>query len=120
MNTLSTHVLDTSIGRPATGIRVTVERLSPSDAGTFGTESLIVGAGTTEANGRVADLITARETFIPGTYRLRFDVAEYFGRTGSAVFYPEIIVMFVVESDDEHYHIPLLLNPFGYSTYRGS
>ena len=118
MNTLSTHVLDTSIGRPATGIHVTIERLTT--AGTSGAESAIVGAGTTEANGRIADLIKPDETFNAGAYRLRFDVAEYFVRTGRAVFYPEIVVMFVVESDDEHYHIPLLLNPFGYSTYRGS
>jgi 5-hydroxyisourate hydrolase len=120
MNTLSTHVLDTSIGRPATGIRVTVERLTKSTAGSSGAESAIVGTGTTEANGRIADLINPEETFAAGAYRLRFDVAEYFVRTGRAVFYPEIVVMFVVQSDNEHYHIPLLLNPFGYSTYRGS
>jgi 5-hydroxyisourate hydrolase len=112
MNTLSTHVLDTSLGRPAAGVRIRLERVGVADHTT-------IGAGTTDANGRLADLVTP-QAFTAATYRLRFDVAEYFARTGRSSLFPEVAVIFAVSDGDEHYHIPVLLSPFGYTTYRGS
>lgn len=112
MNTLSTHVLDTSLGRPAARVRVTLERRG--EAGT------VIGTEMTDANGKVSDAVGGGKSLSPGEYSLRFDVAEYFARTKREVFFPEIVVQFVVKGGDEHYHIPLLLSPFGFTTYRGS
>ena len=109
MSTLSTHVLDTSIGTPAAGVRVALERVDGAPQP--------LSAIATDADGRARDI--ARAPLVAGTYRLRFDTAEYFARTGRETFYPEVVVTFVV-GDDEHYHVPLLVSPFGYSTYRGS
>jgi 5-hydroxyisourate hydrolase len=102
MATLSTHVLDTAQGRPAAGLRVEL---------TFGGGA--VAAGVTDADGRVAPLGGDLDA---GTYVLRFDTSSYLG---ADAFYPEVVVTFAVGAD-EHYHVPLLLSPFGYSTYRGS
>jgi 5-hydroxyisourate hydrolase len=102
MPTLSTHVLDTALGRPATGIPV--QLLDASGTG--------LDEGVTDGDGRVGSL---GGDLPAGTYTLRFDVAAY----GSA-FYPEVRVTFVVASDQDHYHVPLLLSPYGYATYRGS
>jgi 5-hydroxyisourate hydrolase len=77
-----------------------------------------VGRGTTDANGRVRDLLTSPPD--AGRYRLSFDTDAYFSAAGEAGFYPEVSVTFVVGDGEEHYHVPLLLSPFGYSTYRGS
>lgn len=107
MSTLSTHVLDTSLGRPAKGIRVTLEQ---------GAE--VIGTGVTDADGRVAE-IRSGPPLAAGVYRLRFLVAEYFAQDGRESFYSEITVNFRVKTN-EHYHVPLLLSPFGYTTYRGS
>lgn len=107
MSTLSTHVLDTSLGRPAQGVRVTLEQ-----------DADVIGIGVTDADGRVAE-IRSGPPLASGTYRLRFMVSEYFARDGRESFYSEITVNFLVAAD-EHYHVPLLLSPFGYSTYRGS
>jgi len=112
MSTLSTHVLDTSLGRPASGVRVLLERV---DA----TGSVVVGGGTTDPNGRLTDIATPN-SLTAATYRLRFDVDEYFARSGRPALFPEVAVAFVVSAGDEHYHIPVLLSPFGYTTYRGS
>jgi 5-hydroxyisourate hydrolase len=110
VSTLSTHVLDTSLGKPARGMRVTLER-APDD------ETL--GSGVTDADGRVAEFAPLRGPLSAGEYRLRFAVAEYFATARRDAFYSEIIIAFRI-SGDEHYHVPLLLSPFGYSTYRGS
>lgn len=107
MSTLSTHVLDTSLGRPAKGIRVTLEQ-----------DAEVIGTGVTDADGRVAE-IRSDPPLAAGDYRLRFLVAEYFAQDGRESFYSEITVSFRVEAN-EHYHVPLLLSPFGYTTYRGS
>ena len=112
MNTLSTHVLDTSLGKPASGVRVRLERVGVAD-------SVTIGAGMTDANGRLTDM-TSANALTPATYRLRFDVAEYFNRTQRTAMFPEVAVSFVISEGDEHYHIPVLLSPFGYTTYRGS
>ena len=114
MSTVSSHVLDTALGRPAEGVRVTLERVG--DAGA----AEAIGAGTTNADGRGRDLLAPGETLCEGTYRLRFDVDAYFARDVREAFYPEIAVLFRVGARDEHYHVPLLLSPFGYATYRGS
>jgi 5-hydroxyisourate hydrolase len=108
MGNLSTHVLDTSAGRPAEGVPV---ELRAAD----GTP---LGAGRTDADGRVAAI--GPERLEAGDYTLRFDTASFFAATGTTGFYPEVTIAFTVADADEHYHVPLLLNPFGYSTYRGS
>lgn len=109
---ITTHVLDTAIGRPAAGVRVELER---HDGGTFAP----LATGVTNDDGRVADLL-APGTLERGTYRLTFHVGEYLATQGRDGFYPHVPVVFEITATDEHYHVPLLLNPFGYSTYRGS
>lgn len=108
---ISTHILDTTRGRPASGVDVTLERAAP-----LGWTAL--ATGTTDADGRVKPLLTASPEL--GTYRITFHVAPYFQRQGIEAFYPEISVTFAVKNSGEHFHVPLLLNPFGFSTYRGS
>jgi 5-hydroxyisourate hydrolase len=100
---VSTHVLDAVRGRPATGIAVTL--LSADDA--------VVASGVTDTDGRVAGLAGELPT---GVYRLRFAVEEYLSDT----FYPEVVIAFRVRDGAEHHHVPLLLSPYAYSTYRGS
>lgn len=107
MSTLSTHVLDTGLGCPAQGIKVTLEQ---------GAE--IIGTGVTDADGRVPEIGNGAQ-LEAGAYRLRFVVAEYFAHDGRDSFYPEITVDFRIGAT-EHYHVPLLVSPFGYTTYRGS
>ena len=111
MSPITTHVLDTSCGRPAVGVPVVLERAVDS-----GWQP--VGRGTTDADGRVRDLLASPPE--AGRYRLCFDTDTYFRAVGEAGFYPEVAVTFVVGNGQEHYHVPLLLSPFGYSTYRGS
>ena len=109
---ISTHILDTSRGRPAHGVAVTLLREQADGA------QSIVNVGVTDADGRVKGLIEGQPD--TGRYTLRFAVGEYFLGLGQEAFYPQVEVSFVVKSVAEHYHVPLLLNPFGYSTYRGS
>lgn len=105
---ITTHVLDTSIGRPAAGVEV---RLYADGGGE-------IGRGVTNADGRVTDLVSGAVT--AGVYRIEFETGAYFARTERACFYPRVSITFEVASASEHYHVPLLLNPYGYSTYRGS
>ena len=109
---ITTHVLDLSLGKPAAGIDVRLARL-----GMDGFEEL--ARGTTDADGRVTTLL-APGTLRAGTHRLTFEVAPYFARAQRSAFYPVVELVFAVERTDEHFHVPLLLSPFGYSTYRGS
>ena len=111
MSGITTHVLDTSRGCPAVGVPVALERAVDS-----GWQP--VGRGMTDADGRVNDLLASAPH--AGRYRLTFDTGAYFRAVGETGFYPEVSVIFVVEQGEEHYHVPLLLSPFGYSTYRGS
>lgn len=111
MNGITTHVLDTARGRPAAGVPVALERAVDG-------RWEEVARGTTDAGGRARDLLTSAPD--DGRYRLTFDTGAYFGAVGDCGFYPEVSVTFVVEPGEEHYHVPLLLSPFGYSTYRGS
>lgn len=109
MSTVSTHVLDTSLGRPASGISVTLER-----------DGEVIGSGTTDRDGRVSALLNSGKELGSGAHNLVFFVGEYFSRTGREAFYDRIVISFRVGEESEHYHVPLLLSPFGYSTYRGS
>jgi 5-hydroxyisourate hydrolase len=109
VSTLSTHVLDTALGKPAQGIKITLE--SGDD---------LIGSGVTDADGRVRDLHKKDAPLGKGSYTLTFYVAEYFSKAGRESFFPEIVVNFRIGEGAEHYHVPLLLSPFGYSTYRGS
>lgn len=110
---LTTHVLDTSVGRPAAGLRVRV--FYEKDDGTE--ESL--NQNRCDENGRVTDLLS-QDVWKLGIYRIRFFVQEYFSSKGIDCFYPYCDVTFTVRETESHYHVPLLLSPYGYSTYRGS
>ena len=105
---ISTHVLDTSLGTPAAGVVVRLER-----------SGAVVAIGTTDADGRVREW-SAAVPLAEGAYTLRFRVAEYFATSARESFYEEIAVDFVVRDSGAKYHVPLLLSPFGYATYRGS
>jgi 5-hydroxyisourate hydrolase len=105
MSTLSTHVLDAVRGVPAAGVTVTLYQRARQ-----------LDSGETDADGRIRALGDALE---PGTYRLVFDTGAYFARREVDTFYPEVVVAFVV-TEERHYHVPLLLSPFAFSTYRGS
>jgi 5-hydroxyisourate hydrolase len=104
---ITTHVLDLAAGRPAAGVAVVLEQ------GADGSWQELA-RGRTDDDGRLGDLGAAPE---PGRFRLRFDTAGYLG---ADAFFPEVALQFAVERPDEHLHVPLLLSPFGYSTYRGS
>lgn len=106
---LSTHVLDIAEGRPASGIVVRVEAFE-------GDGWRPLGMGTTDGDGRIADLL-GDESLRRGEYRLTFEVGPYLGPDA---FYPEVAILFRVEEPSEHHHVPLLLGPYGYTTYRGS
>ena len=113
MSAITTHILDTSRGRPAAGVEVRLSRLDGEDWSHLGSD-------LTDSDGRVRDLIEAGEPLLPGIYRLHFDIGAYFRELGVAAFFPFAEIAFRVRDERQHYHVPLLLNPFGYSTYRGS
>jgi 5-hydroxyisourate hydrolase len=108
---VSTHVLDAAAGTPAVGLPVVLERLSGSGTG-------VVATATTDVDGRAADLGPAALT--TGTYRLTFDTGAYFALRGRATFYPSVVVVFTLDATTGRHHVPLLLSPFAYTTYRGS
>jgi len=110
---LSTHVLDLAAGRPAKGVAVRLER--EETAGVWA----IIAERETDDEGRVKDLIAAGQVR-PGRYRLVFDTGAYFEAQRNPVFFPEVSVRFDVQDASAKLHVPLLLSPFGYSTYRGS
>ena len=112
MSAITTHVLDTARGCPAEGIDLRLERQEAA-----GWTSL--ASGTTNADGRVADLLGERP-LTAGTYRMTFETASYFQATGTGGFYPYVAIVFHIVDPGQHYHVPLLLSPYGYSTYRGS
>jgi 5-hydroxyisourate hydrolase len=109
--TLSTHVLDAGTGRPAADVAVTLHRRA-------GEGWDPVGDGVTDEDGRCRTL--APDGLEAETYRLTFQTGAYFAASGQAGFYPEVSVVFEVTEPDRHHHVPLLLSPFAYSTYRGS
>jgi 5-hydroxyisourate hydrolase len=116
MSRITTHVLDTSRGRPAVGVPVLLEQDVPGTAG--GWREL--GRGITDADGRVRSLLAAGAVLTAGIHRLTFGTGAYFAAQDVAAFYPEVRITFTVLDPQEHHHVPLLLSPFGYSTYRGS
>lgn len=111
--TISTHVLDTAAGRPAAGVPVALHAREQD-------RWVAVGDGVTGPDGRLAAVVPDGTALRAGVHRLRFDTAAYFARQGQAGFYPEVSVVFEVTDPDDHYHVPLLLAPWGYTTYRGS
>ncbi len=113
MSAITTHVLDVSRGSPARGVPITLERQTAT-----GWE--IIGQGATDDDGRLRNLLAPGSVFEPGSYRLTFDTGAYFAGQGIEGFYPQATVVFTVRDTAQHYHVPLLLSPFGYSTYRGS
>jgi 5-hydroxyisourate hydrolase len=109
---ITTHVLDIARGVPAEGITVILELRQASSW-------MPIGRGTTDATGRVDTLTVGPVS--PGTYRLAFDIGSFHRQQGLSVsFFPEVKITFNVRDPDEHFHLPLLLSPFGYSTYRGA
>lgn len=108
MSSVSTHVLDTTRGKPAEGMRIVLEHQRAEGW-------QILGEEFTDGDGRVARFVPRETTLERGIYRLRFQTGAY--QDG---FYPEVIVTFWIENPGQNYHVPLLLNPYGYSTYRGS
>ena len=113
MSQITNHVLDTAIGKPAAGIDLTLSHL-------INDEWQLLGAGTTNSDGRVADLLAEDLTLDAGRYKVLFVTESYFKNQKVDAFYPYAEIVFDITGDGEHYHIPLLLSPFGYSTYRGS
>ena len=117
MGRLSTHVLDTSRGKPAAGVRIVLERLAPDGARKTLAEAI------TNADGRTAAPLLSGEAFKPGTYELAFHVGDYFRLRGTPMAVPPFLDIVPVRfhlADEGHYHVPLLVTPWSYSTYRGS
>jgi 5-hydroxyisourate hydrolase len=113
MSAITTHVLDTSLGRPAAGVPVRLE-IQHGEG-----QWKELGHGVTDAKGRLTDLLPAG-TLTDGVYCLTFDTDAYFSSRSMRAFFPSVRVVFFVRDAKQHYHIPLLLSPYGYSTYRGS
>ena len=108
---VTTHILDTAAGRPAAGVAV---ELYARDGGAWSR----IGTGITDADGRVKEL--GPERLDSGEYRLQFATGPYFAGIGQDTFFPEVSLTFTVDAAEAHYHVPLLLSPFAFSTYRGS
>lgn len=111
MSTVTTHVLDTALGGPAANVPVRLERVTAEQV-------LEVARAATDGDGRVREL--GPHDLPAGTYRLVFGTGDYFAATGREAFYPQVTVDFTIADPDQHYHVPLLLGPFGFTTYRGS
>lgn len=114
MSAITTHVLDLSLGRPAEGVPVRLEVLQAENGWVSLAEKV------TDGDGRVKDLLDAGARLDAASYKLTFLTGGYFERLGTTSFYPEVTVVFRVPEPGGHYHVPLLLSPYGYSTYRGS
>jgi 5-hydroxyisourate hydrolase len=113
VSAITTHVLDTARGAPAVGVEVVLERQHNAEWQT-------IGRGLTDADGRQRALMADTAVALAGIYRLRFDTGSYFASQSMTAFFPQVTVMFEVPEGRAHHHVPLLLSPFGYTTYRGS
>jgi 5-hydroxyisourate hydrolase len=114
MGRLTTHVLDTSVGKPAAGVRIVLRREG---------EAAVLAEGATNAEGRMDRPLLEGAAFAPGRYELTFHVGDYFRARGAALADPpflDVIPLRFAVAEDAHYHVPLLVSPYGYSTYRGS
>ena len=116
MSAITTHVLDVARGRPAAGVAVVLERSQGGEPEAWQS----IGRGLTDADGRVKTLLEPGAVLVAGIHRLSFATGAYFAAQDVAAFYPEVRITFTVTDPAQHHHVPLLLSPFGYSTYRGS
>ena len=114
MTGISTHVLDTARGLPAANVAVRLERQQPSG------EWRLLGEGTTDADGRCGQLLSATEILSAGNYRLSFATDRYFAAQQTQALYPLVQITFAARAGETHFHVPLLLSPNGYTTYRGT
>ncbi|MFJ5159788.1 hydroxyisourate hydrolase [Pantoea sp. NPDC088449] len=113
INPISVHVLNLQTGVPTAGIKVELDRKK-------GNDWLKLAEGTTNAQGRISALYPTGQATQMGIYRVIFKTGDYYQKSGEPTFFPEIPVIFTLDKADQHYHIPLLLSQFGYSTYRGN
>ena len=113
MSQITTHILDTSVGMPARNVPVGLQNFSNG-------QWHDIGAGVTNSDGRIEGLVVSETPLDAGIYKLRFDTASYYTEQKISFFYPFVDIVFEISGDGQHYHVPLLLNPYGYSTYRGS
>ncbi|KAA5833493.1 hydroxyisourate hydrolase [Saccharopolyspora hirsuta] len=111
MSAVTTHVLDAARGKPAVGVAIRLEAAK-------GAEWEPLAEGRTDDDGRIKDL--GPERLAAGDYRLTFDTGAYFEGQGTASFYPQVQITFRIADPEQHYHVPILLSPFAFSTYRGS
>ncbi|MEO8489284.1 hydroxyisourate hydrolase [Pseudomonas sp.] len=112
-NPLSVHVLNLENGLPSAGVKVTLEQHA-------GAQWQPLSEGVTNQQGRIAELFPANRSMTAGEYRVVFKTGDYYKKANRETFFPEVPVIFQVKQTDQHYHIPLLLSPYGFSTYRGS
>ncbi|ORX66681.1 hydroxyisourate hydrolase [Basidiobolus meristosporus CBS 931.73] len=110
---VTAHVLDSSVGRPAQDVKLTIEKLE-------NIHWQVIGGGLTNTDGRCPELLALDYDLKAGIYQVTFETAEYYERQGKKCFYPYVKITFEITNPEEHYHIPLLLSPYSYSTYRGS
>ena len=111
---ITTHVLDTSRGMPAANVAIVLEILAAPD------KWEAVATASTNSDGRAPNLVPKHHVLAAGIYRLTFDTATYFTAQQVESFYPQVEIRFILKDPAQHHHVPLLLSPFGYSTYRGS
>lgn len=121
---ITTHVLDTARGCPASNVKICIEQLQSGSfkvSGSLATDLIpqVLSEKCTNSDGRIADLLPPGSLQI-GMYKMTFYTKDYYQAIGMECFYPEVSVMFEIKSIAEHYHVPLLVSPYGYSTYRGS
>jgi 5-hydroxyisourate hydrolase len=116
MSRITTHVLDTATGKPARGVAVRLEIAGGPGSDRWNE----LARGITNEDGRIGQFDPPLNSLEPGVYRVRFDTGSYFIAIGVRAFYPEVHVVVQIDDPAQHFHLPLLLSPFGYSTYRGS
>jgi 5-hydroxyisourate hydrolase len=112
MSQLTTHILDTTKGKPAQNVTIILYKNNNNNF-------VEIASGITNADGRIPDLLPKELLLENGIYKIKFDTQSYFDSQSIPTFYPFVEIIFTINST-QHYHVPLLLNPFGYSTYRGS
>lgn len=110
---ITTHILDVSMGKPAAGVRVSLARIDDA-------QRTVVGSGVTDADGRLKNLVPAAPGPDAGVFELTFETGPYFTANGVMPFHPRVTVTIEITDAKQHYHVPLLISPFGYTTYRGS